>query len=271
MTKTKFLCCGIVGVGLCAGLGALFIHGLFAVTQPVVDASEQFLALLGQRKIAQAYAAAADGFRAQQDESSFTAAVEQLGLTEYLSATWHSRHIENSEGTAEGTVTTASGVQKPVKLRLIHEADKWKVVSLRFGGIDVASIQGDSLVPAAAELERMVTDTLLAFNQAVQAKDFTAFYGRLADVWKKETTPQRLQTSFQEFLDKEVDIGPIKAIKPLIAPAATVTDQGVLMVAGHYRTQPSQVRFALEYAHEHGRWKLRGISVGVGKAGATES
>ena len=53
----------------------------------------------------------------------------------------------------------------------------------------------------------MVAEALLGFNQAVRTKDFTAFYGQLSDVWKKETTPERLRTTFQEFLDKDIDIG----------------------------------------------------------------
>ena len=67
----------ILGVGLCAGLVVLFVVGLFALTRPVVDASEQFLALLGQGKIAEAYASTASSLRARQDEASFAAAVNR--------------------------------------------------------------------------------------------------------------------------------------------------------------------------------------------------
>jgi hypothetical protein len=46
-----------------------------------------------------------------------------------------------------------------------------------------------------------------------------------------------------------------------------VTDKGVLVVAGHYPTRPSPVRFELEYAHERAGWKLMGIAVRLGKEG----
>src|SRR5438034_9759528 len=109
MKKGSLIGCGIAGVlglGLCVALGAVFVGGIFALTRPVVDASEQFLALLGQGRFADAYASAAADLRARQDEPSFTAAVQQLGPGDYSSAPWHSRQIENQEGTAEGTVTT---------------------------------------------------------------------------------------------------------------------------------------------------------------------
>jgi hypothetical protein len=125
-------------------------------------------------------------------------------------------------------------------------------------------------VPPEAELERMAEEALLGFNRAVRAGDFTAFHGTLADVWKRETTPQRLQQTFQEFIDKNIDIGPIKDVKPRVAPPPAVNDKGVLVVAGHYPTRPSRVRFELEYARERGVWKLTGISVSVGKGDAAE-
>lgn len=274
MKKGSLIRCGlagILGLGLCAGLGVLFVGGLFALTRPVVDASEQFLALLGQGKLAEAYASAAAGFRAQQDEASFTGAVQQLGLTEYSSVSWHQRLIENQEGTAEGTVTTKSGGARPVALRLVREGGKWAVVGVRYGGVELVTVKAPPVVPPEAELERLAAEALLGFNQAVQARDFTAFYGTLADVWKQRTTPQRLRQAFQEFLDKDIDIGPIKDVKPRVAPAAAVNAKGVLVIAGHYPTQPSQVRFELEYAQEGGGWKLRGISVGVGKGDTPES
>jgi hypothetical protein len=38
-------------------------------------------------------------------------------------------------------------------------------------------------MPPEAELERMIAEALLGFNQAVQARDFAAFYDQLAAVW----------------------------------------------------------------------------------------
>ena len=90
-------------------------------------------------------------------------------------------------------------------------------------------------------------------------------------MWKKQTNPERLRQIFQEFIDKNIDIGGIKDIKPRVAPVAGVSDKGVLVIAGRYPTQPSQVRFELKYANERGSWKLMGIAVSVGKEEAENS
>lgn len=274
MKKPWLIGCGVVGilgVGLFAGLGLLVIGGAFALTRPVVDASEQFLALLGEGKFAEAYASAADGFRAQQDEASFTRAVRELGLTDYASVSWHNRQIENKDGTTEGTVTTKGGGTKPVSLRLVWEGGRWAIAAVRYGGIELVTAQAPPSVPAEAELERMVARALLDFNQSVMARDFTAFYGTLADVWKRQTTPKGLQTAFQEFIDKQIDIGPIKDLKPRLAAAPSVNEGGILMVAGHYPTRPSQVRFRLQYARERGAWRLIGIRLNIQKEGSEQA
>ncbi len=267
MKKTWLIGCGALAVAACAGL-ALVVDGVFALTRPVVEASEQFLALLGEGKVAEAYASTAAGFRDRQDGESFAVAVEQLGLTGYASVSWHSRQIVNQEGLAEGTVTTRSGGTRPIVVQLVRKDGRWAVAGVRYGGADLATTKVQLRVPPDADLERMAADALLAFNRSVRARDFTAFYGALADVWKRQTTPERLRQTFQEFIDKDIDIAGIRDVKPRIAPTAAVTDGSKLVVAGHYPTKPSQVRFELEYAYEGRDWKLRGISVGVGNAGA---
>jgi hypothetical protein len=260
----RWLIVTILGLGLFACLGVVFVAGIFALTRPVVDASEQFLGLLGQGKTAEAYALTAEGFRARQDEASFARAVNQIGLTEYASASWQSRQIDNNEGSAEGTVTTKGGTTKPVSLHLVREGDKWAVVSVRYGGVELVTIQASPALPAKAEVERMVTESLLGFNEAVRSKNFVTFYGKLSELWKKETTPERLQKTFQEFVDKDIDIGSIKNLTPHVSPSPALNGRGFLKVAGRYPTQPAQVRFDLKYAQEGGRWMLSGISVEVG-------
>jgi hypothetical protein len=259
----------VAGIGLCVALGFLFVGGVFALTRPVVDASENFLAQLGRGELAEAYAAAADGLRARQDEASFVGAVEQLGLTEYARASWTRRGIENQEGSAEGTVFTKGGVAKPIALQLVREGGRWAVVGVRYGGVDLATVQASPAVPPGPERERLVAESLLGFNGAVRARDFTAFYRTLSELWKKETTPKQLQQTFQVFLDRDIDIGPVKDLKPRIA-RASVNDRGVLAVAGHYPTRPSRVQFDMEYVRESGAWKLSGITVNVGKEVAAD-
>jgi hypothetical protein len=265
MKKGWLIGCGlasVLGIGLCAGLVAVVffgVLGIFAFTEPVVTASSEFLELLGQGKFAEAYARTGGTLSGKLDEASFTAAVKYVGLTDYASVSWHSRQRVNQEGSVEGMMVTRSG--KPpqrVELKLQEQAGKWQVIGARCNNLDLADI------PTQAELRRMATAALLDFNQAVKAKDFSSFYDKIADVWKQQTSAPKLQEKFQEFIDKGIDIGPIKNVEPQLDPAAPADEVGVLLVKGYYPTQPAQVQFTLKYVREAAAWKLLSIGVTVG-------
>jgi len=272
MKRNRLIGCGVVcvlGLGLCVGLAVALVGGLFALTKPVAESSEQFLAQIGSGKIGEAYTSAGDGLRAQQDEAAFTAAVKQIGLTDFASVTWQNRQIENQNGLAEGIVTTKAGGTKPVSVRLVRERGRWAVVGVRFGGVELTAVATPPNVPSDAELEQMIATALSDFNRAVRGRDFTAFYATLSDVWKKQTTPKELQTIFQEFIDKDIDIGAVKDMKPQMA-FPSVNNKGVLVVNGHFPASTGRVGFELEYAPERGQWKLLAIGVKVGKSDTGE-
>ena len=150
------------------------IFAIFAITQPVVDASEQFLTLVGQDKTKEAYAFTSDAYRARQDEAAFTAAVKQLELTDFASATWNSRNVNNDQGNVAGTVTTRKNASKPIAVTLVREQGQWKIAELRYAGVDLSQVKpAPPPVPEIAAVRALTLDTLLNFNQAIKAADFT--------------------------------------------------------------------------------------------------
>ena len=124
------------------------------MSQPVADVSEDFLALISQGEVAEAYASASEGFRAEQDEASFTQAVKQLGLTDYSSVSWDSRQVENREATVEGIVTTKGRGTYLVSIRLVYEGGRWAVAGVRYRGVELAAIKVPPPGPPQAEPER---------------------------------------------------------------------------------------------------------------------
>lgn len=107
----------------------------------------------------------------------------------------------------------------------------------------------------------MTLETLLTFNKGVQAKDFTGFYKDIAKLWQEQTTPEKLQGLFQDFIDKELDISPIKKLEPVFNKPAEINSDDVLVVNGYYPTTPKRVVFKLQYLQEQGDWKLVGIKL----------
>lgn len=165
-------------------------------------------------------------------------------------------------------ILSASGLYPvrplPVRFKLdyIQESSAWKLVGIN---VEVAPVNsgGTKGVPADAELRTLVTDSLVQFNKAVQAKDFTQFYGSISNVWQDQTTPEKLKQIFQEFIDKKVNISGVADVAPNLDPRPTIDKRGVLVVAGEYPTTPAVVTFRLEYLKEAEQWKLVGINVSV--------
>jgi len=260
MKRTLFVGLGI-GALLVVGAVGTIAWAAFALTRPVVEASEQFLALVAENP-AEAYASTSEGLRARMSKENFPSAVEQLALTEYASASWRHREIDNSIATAEGTMITRKGVSTPISIRLIWENDAWKVSGVNSGGMDLFA----SRPPREGEVERLISQTLLDFNHAVKSKDFTAFHDSLSQRWKKQSTPGSLLTAFREYIDKNIDIASIKDHKPQINSAPQLTGDNTLQLKGRYQTTASPIGFELEYANEKGDWKLLSISIRVGSA-----
>jgi hypothetical protein len=264
--KGMWIGCGLaalVGVVLCGGLIALIASGIWALvamTQPVADAANDFLSLVGQGKTPEAYASTGSVLRAQNDEASFTAAVKQLGLTDYVSSSWNHRNIENQSGSVEGTVTTKSGTA-PAKVELVYEQGKWRVAALHYAGRDLADLMVLQ-IPADEEQRRLAAEALEDLDQAVQAKDFTAFYAKISEKWRQQTSAQDLQKAFQPLIDKGADLGLAKDVLLQFNPPARINPQGLLVLEGDYQARNAQkMHFKLEYIHEATGWKLFGAFV----------
>jgi hypothetical protein len=117
-------------------------------------------------------------------------------------------------------------------------------------------------IPSEPESKKLVLDTLLLFNEAVQSKSFKAFYAELGPAWKKETTPRQLMEIFRVFIDKRIDFAEIADVDPTFDAAPVINDDGWLVVKGHYPLEGRDVLFECKYeqAEEEG-WKLVAINV----------
>ncbi len=246
----------LLGVGGIVG----FVYLVFWATSGPVDATDQLLTLTAEGKYHEAYESCSQTLKDQQDEASFTKAVQYFGLDEYESSSWHSRVINNNQGSLEGTITTKTGGTIPVSVKLIKEQDTWKVVTLT---VPDAGLQDATTldVPADEQLHELTLQSLLDFNQALQAEDFTEFFETISTVWQLQTTSAELKEAFQPLIDESIDLADIAQVEPVFTQAPTIDADGLLVLEGHYPTQPLQFAFTLKYTYEQSQWKLFGIHV----------
>lgn len=119
-------------------------------------------------------------------------------------------------------------------------------------------------VPSDAEMQEMAKATLLDFNDALQAADFSDFYNHISKAWQKQTSPDKLKQGFQAFIDGKTDISNIKPMEATFTSAPAVSKNlgyDMLMVKGEYPTSPIKTTFELNYVPEGKEWKLALIRV----------
>src|SRR5947209_544719 len=125
-------------------------------------------------------------------------------------------------------------------------------------------------VPPAAELKTLARDSLLEFNDAVKAKDFSGFHKKISQTWQGQITAKQLLDAFQSFIDQRIDVASIATVGPVFRPEPLIDHDGVLRLEGFYPTKPAKVTFRLSYVQEKGAWKLLGVRVNVVPSGPTD-
>ncbi|WP_333458724.1 hypothetical protein [Microcoleus sp. Pol10D4] len=120
-------------------------------------------------------------------------------------------------------------------------------------------------VPSTAELTKLTKESLLSWNEAIQAKDFTQFYSTISKVWQQQTTAEKLTAASKPITDENengTNIEPfVNAREPVFTAAPAIDSNGVLVLQGYYPTPPTRTSFTLKYLREADAWKLLGINV----------
>jgi hypothetical protein len=119
-------------------------------------------------------------------------------------------------------------------------------------------------IPTDDEMQEIVKRTLLDFNESLQKEDFTDFHAKISKFWQKQTSPEKLKTSFQGFIDGDADLSPIRPMTAKFTKGPETTrslGMKTLEVDGEYPTSPITTTFELKYIAEGKDWKLAGIQV----------
>jgi hypothetical protein len=137
-----------------------------------------------------------------------------------------------------------------------------KLIILSFLFIPLLLQAETSKLPKDKELKTLVFDSLFAFNKAVQAKNFAQFHQeQLSSEFQKQVPLDKFTAAFQVFIDKGYDISNIAKSEPVFDTPPAIDSDGLLVLKGHYPTQPNRVTFDLTYIYESSAWKLLGLNV----------
>jgi len=75
--------------------------------------------------------------------------------------------------------------------------------------------------------------------------------------------PAKLAEVFANLRSQRIDMSPVVLFLPKLLAPPSITEDGMLRLAGAYDTQPKQVHFDLVFERISGQWRLFGISLGT--------
>ena len=149
-------------------------------------------------------------------------------------------------------------------LKYLQEKSAWKLVGINVHVLPFVEKTGP--LPTEKEAQRLAQDSLLAFNKALQAKNFDSFYRQIAKLWQAQTTSPKLKEIFQPFINDGADISNIAEAEPDFDTKPAIDSDGFLVLKGSYAVQPRTVFFELKYVYEDELWELVGINVNLKNA-----
>lgn len=114
----------------CLVIGGLIVVIVFLLTSGLTKSANQFFSLIENGEIEKAYQSTSKEFQASISESEFESFLSGTSLIDFKSASWSSRSIENNIGELEGSIETKDGGVVPIKINLVKEEGKWKILSI---------------------------------------------------------------------------------------------------------------------------------------------
>jgi hypothetical protein len=116
-------------------------------------------------------------------------------------------------------------------------------------------------IPSDHEQDVMIRSTLAAFNDANMTNNYTVLMAKASRQLQSQATPEKLQTTFAQFRDNQLFFEDIVTASRDSSETAMIDHEGVLVLAGTFKTDEMKVKYRLRFAQNAKVWKLLGINV----------
>jgi hypothetical protein len=131
------------------------------------------------------------------------------------------------------------------------------------GSLALAGPARAQKLPDATMQEMLIKSTLLTFNDANITANYTVLHARMSKPFRDQFPPDRLKAAFKDFSEKHIDIALVAAKIPVPDMPASINDDGVLTLEGHFDTSPKKLKYILGYIMSDGEWKPIRLKVDV--------
>src|SRR3981081_1175094 len=246
------------------GVVAVFVLAIAAVfyfTSGMVESADAFFTAVKQKDIAKARSYLAEDFKASTDEKALTAFLSKGAILNFKEASWSNRQSSGGGGELNGSITTETGGVVPIKMMFVKENEAWKIYAIQKPTAGLQAEDASPAVPSKTDQVVLVKQSIHDFVVSVEKKDMEHFRGTVSQLWQKQVTTEKLNQAFKPIIDSGASWSVLDRFEPVFSSDAKIDESGVLRLAGHYPTKPSQVYFEQKYLYEGVAWKLIGFNI----------
>ena len=248
-------------------LGALVTGALALWSRPagLPERAREFVDALATGRLQAAAGSMEEDFRLAVTADELRDFLSRSGIPSPAAVTWDGHCVRGGSGKAYAALAGGDGGPVALEVGLESDAGAWRVVSLR-----AAPAGGPGArfgVPPDADVLALVRRTTGRFAEAVAAGDLTLFLRTTARAFRERFSARQFEQAFRGFVEQQVNLAALERFEQLLDGPPALDEGGVLTLAGHFPTRPSQVRFRYEYRYRHLDWQLIGIDLAVVPAG----
>jgi len=240
---------------------AAILVAVFSFTAGMTKAADEFFAAARSGNVEQAYRYTSPDFQAGTSKEELAAFLKANALDKVTDTSWSSRAINGGTGKLEGSLTIATGGVVPVEIDLTKGDDGWKIQTLRKAAAGLQSGGIDPQLPSEQQQVAMIRQSIAEFTDAVAAGSMAEFHKHIAALWAGQASVADLDRAYGSLYATGSAFQVLQRLTPVFDKPADISDQGMLVLTGHYPTTPERANFTLKYIFEGIGWKLVGLSV----------
>lgn len=249
-----------------AGITALVVVAIVAVillTAGMSDTADKFFTAVKSNDYDLAYTCLSDDFKSNTSKEELESYMKKNALSSYKEASWVSRSVNGKRGRLEGSIDTESGGAVPVSLSFVKGDGGWQIYAISKQGSGLQEESTSAEMPGETDQVKLVRDSMHVFALSVKEGSMEQLHGHVSGLWQSEMSVDQLNKSFESFFQFGDTLMVLDSHTPQFSSAATIDDNGVLLLKGLYPTEPSRVYFEHNYIYEGLKWKLVGLNVSI--------
>lgn len=232
---------------------------VFSITSGMTETADGFFSSVKKQDFTKARTYLAEEFRANTDEQALKAYLSKSAVLNFKEASWSSRSINGGRGELDGSISTDSGGNIPIKLTFVKEGETWKIYTLQKPSAGLQSDTSGASIPSKDEQIALVKKSWHDFAVSVNAKSMAHFHSTVSGAWKSQFTVQKFDETFGRVFDAGLDLTVLDPLAPVFDGEPTIDENGILLIKGHYATTPKQIHFEQKFVYEGLSWKLFGF------------